>query len=434
MRFNTTKDKTQSVSFEQAVLKGLGADGELFMPVDIPPLPLDAIAAMKTMSLADISLSAAKNLLTDSVPHTVLEDIINDSFTFDVPVVSVTERISILELFHGPTLSFKDFAARFMSRLMAYFVRQADRKLTVLVATSGDTGSAVAQGFYRVPGIEVIILYPSRKISPLQEAQMTTLGDNITLLEVDGAFDDCQKLVKQAFVDPDLAGKLWLTSANSINIARLVPQSFYYFYAWSRLAPKGKPVVFSVPSGNFGNLTGGLLAKKMGLPVKKFIAAANANDVIPRYLQTGEFRPQPSKKTLSNAMDVGNPSNWTRIMDLYQHNLESIKDDIYSQSYRDADTVATIKQVFEKYGYILDPHSAVGWRGLEDYLKQSAGDTIGISVATAHPGKFPDIVENAIGRKITIPERLSACLNREKCPAKLSQKYDDFKAFLLHHL
>ena len=433
MRFHTTKDKTRSVTFEQAVLKGLAADGELYLPVDINRLPAGAIDEMKTMSLADISLSVAKNLLTDSVPHPVLEEIINESFTFAVPVVSVTDQISILELFHGPTLSFKDFAARFMSRLMAYFVRRADKTLTVLVATSGDTGSAVARGFYQVPGIQVIILYPGKKISPLQEAQMVTLGENITALEVEGTFDDCQKLVKQAFIDPDLLDKLWLTSANSINIARLVPQSFYYFYAWSQRAQKGQPLVFSVPSGNFGNLTGGVIAKKMGLPIKKFIAATNANNVIPKYLKTGVFRPQPSQKTLSNAMDVGNPSNFSRIMDLYRHDLDQIKDDIFSQSFSDSDTVTTIKRVFENYGYILDPHTAVGWRGLEGYLNQSDDNTYGITLATAHPGKFPDIVENAIGEQITIPQRLSACLDRKKYATKSSKIYEDFKTFLLLH-
>jgi threonine synthase len=431
MKLYSTRNTNKFISFEQAALKGLAEDGGLFMPTMIPTLDSRLLNNMKNMSFQEIAYSVGKTILQDDIPENILQNIIENAFDFDVPVVNITENIYVLELFHGPTLAFKDFAARFMSRLMSWLIRGSDKKLTILVATSGDTGSAVANGFYDIPGIDVIILYPSGKISMLQEKQIATFDKNITVLEINGTFDNCQSLVKQAFVDSEIKKKLWLTSANSINIARLFPQTFYYFYAFSRIVEDQKDVVFSIPCGNFGNLTGGLMAKKMGLPVSKFIAATNANDVIPQYFQTGAYKPQPAKKTISNAMDVGDPSNWDRIMDLYGNSLEKLTQDIFSANFSDEKTTETIRQVYNQYSYVLDPHSAVGYLGLKKYLEKNTENICGITLATAHPGKFNDIVENVIKEKIDIPSRLSACLDKDKKSIKLSRDFDVFKNFLM---
>ena len=430
MKFYSTKDRTKTVSLEYAVLRGLADDCGLFMPVNIPQLPKQFFSESRKMSFQEIAYRVAKNFFQSDLPDHLLQDIVSKAFNFDVVLAQLTDNIYVLELFHGPTLAFKDFAARFMSQLMSYFVRNSDKELTILVATSGDTGSAVAHGFYNIPGIKVIILYPSKKVSLLQEKQIATLDGNITVLEIRGTFDDCQRLVKQAFMDPDLQNKLWLTSANSINIARLIPQSFYYFYAFSKIEDSGKSVVFSVPSGNFGNLNGGILAKRMGLPVDKFVAATNANDVIPKYLSSGRFHPQPSRRTISNAMDVGNPSNWARILELFDNDLQKIRQEIFAVSVSEEQTRETMNHVFQQYSYIMDPHTAVGYLGLIKYLSETQNQTCGISLSTAHPAKFKDIVEKITGQSITLPERLATCLKKKNRSIVLSKEFAGFKEFL----
>jgi threonine synthase len=431
MEFYSTKQKNKLVSCRNTILKGIPDDGGLFMPVSIPKMPPEFFNRMGSLSFQEISFEIAKNLLHDAIPHKILKDIITDALNFDAPIFQLDDNIFVLELFHGPTLAFKDFAARFMARTMSFFVDDTDTKLNVLVATSGDTGSAVAHGFHNTPGIRVIILYPSKKISGIQEKQITTLGGNVIALEVEGTFDDCQALVKRAFLDPELSNKLWLTSANSINIARLIPQSFYYFYAYAQLKDKESPVVFSVPSGNLGNLTGGLFAKMMGLPVSKFIAANNVNNTFYKYLKTGTFKPQAAIKTISNAMDVGNPSNFARILDLYNNSVEKMRNDIYSASFSDNQTKNAIREVYNKYNYILDPHSAVGYMGLKQYFSEVKFQGKGIFCATAHPAKFSSIVEEIIGRKVEIPPRLKKYLDRERKSILISNDFEDFKDFLL---
>jgi len=431
MQFYSTKQRNRLVSCREAILKGIPDDGGLFMPVNIDIMPSEFFRKISNLSFQEIAFEVAKNLLRNAIPHKILKNIITDTLNFNAPIIQLSNNLFVLELFHGPTLAFKDFAARFMARTMSYLISSTDRKLNVLVATSGDTGSAVAHGFYNIPGIRVIILYPSKKVSAVQEKQITTLGGNIIAFEVKGTFDDCQALVKQAFLDHDLANKLWLTSANSINVARLIPQSFYYFYAYAQLKNKELPVVFSVPSGNFGNLTAGLFAKIMGLPVSKFVAANNVNNTVYKYLKTGVFKPQPSIKTISNAMDVGNPSNFARILDLYDYNVEKMRKDIYGASFSDEQTKNAINEVYNEYNYIMDPHSAVGYLGLKEYLSKEQLLADGVFCATAHPAKFPDIVENVIGKKVEIPLRLKKYLNREKQSTVINKDFKDFKNLLL---
>jgi threonine synthase len=341
----------------------------------------------------------------------------------------VEKDIFSLELFHGPTLAFKDFGARFLSGLLGYFANQQDKEITILVATSGDTGSAVANGFFNVPGTRVVVLYPSGKVSDIQEKQFTTLGGNITALEVEGTFDDCQRLVKLAFVDQELKSKLFLTSANSINIARLIPQSFYYFYAYAQLANKNKPIVVSVPSGNFGNLTAGLIAKRMGLPIQKFIAATNVNKVVPDFFSTKVFRPMPSVSTISNAMDVGNPSNFPRMYDLYGNDFERLSADVVSYYFSDDETRSALQKVYRTSNYVMDPHGAIGYLGLTRYFK-SQSDVTGIFLETAHPGKFREVVEETIGAEIKLPPRLEEFMLRSKKSTRISSHYHDFKSLL----
>ena len=432
MKFYSISNKKIIVSFKQAVLQGLAQDGGLFMPLTIPQLPLDFFKRINLLSFQDIAYEVSQLFVSDDIPEKVLQDIITKAFNFDLPLINLEKQIYGLELFHGPTLAFKDLAARFMARSMSYFIRNQKKELTILVATSGDTGSAVAHGFFGLEGVKVIILYPSHRVSLIQEKQLTTMGGNITALEVKGTFDDCQKLVKQAFVDQELNKYLSLTSANSINIARLIPQSFYYFFAYGQLKNKEKSVIFSVPSGNFGNLTAGLLAKKMGLPVGKFLAATNINDSVPQYLKTGYFKPRPSKKTISNAMDVGNPSNFARILELYGHQVQKIRKDINGISFTDQQTKSAIIEVYQKYDYILDPHSAVGYLGLKKYLRQNPNETRpGIFLQTAHPAKFLDLVQPLINKKVEIPQRLQKYLTKSKESIVLANKFADFKAFLL---
>lgn len=432
MKFYSTNNKNNTVSFKEAVLKGIADDGGLFMPSELPKLPDSFIKNISDIPFKEISFTIAKNLLNEELPDGVLSKIVNTAINFDAPVVLLDEKINILELFHGPTLAFKDFGARFMAETMSYLNKDSDKEVVILVATSGDTGSAVANGFYKVDGIRVVLLYPGGKVSKIQEQQLTTLGENITALEVEGTFDDCQKLVKQAFLDRQLIERITLSSANSINIARLIPQSFYYFNAYAQVCKKNQPVIISVPSGNFGNLTAGLFAREMGLPVKQYIAATNANDVFPDYLKTSVYTPRPSVKTLSNAMDVGNPSNFARILDLYGHNYNTIKEIIYSASFSDEQTKSAMKEVYSKYNYIIDPHGAVGYLAFQQYINENhLNNYSGVILETAHPAKFADTVEDVINKKIEIPERLRLCLDKEKQSIKISKDFDDLKNFLL---
>ena len=430
MRLYSTKNATNFVSLEEAVFKGLPDDNGLFMPEDIPLLPDTFIKNLRDYSFQEIGFEICKHLFKRVIPEADLRSIIEQSITFPAPVVKLDEHTYILELFHGPSLAFKDFGARFMAQLMSYFNRGNEHELVILVATSGDTGGAVAAGFYKIPGIKVVILYPSGKVSYLQEKQLTTLGENVAAIEVDGTFDDCQALVKQAFLDKELTQKIRLSSANSINIARLIPQTFYYFEAYKQMPDDGKPIVFSVPSGNFGNLTAGLFAKKMGLTIHRFIAATNANDVVPAYLNSGAYAPRPSVVTLSNAMDVGNPSNFERMMDLYCSTWNNLREDIKGYTFSDAQTEACMQDVFNKYGYIIDPHGAVGYLALQEYQRQNIG-TKGVILETEHPSKFLSDVERILNQKIEVPERLAILSEREKNAEEMGVEFLPFKEWLL---
>ena len=432
MNYYSTNGKSKLVSFREAVIKGIADDGGLFLPTELRVLPEDFFRNISSISFQEIAVEVAEKFIDDEIPANDLEELIYKTLNFPAPIISLNEKIFILELFHGPTLAFKDFGARFMAKSLSYLLRNENKEVVVLVATSGDTGSAVANGFYNVEGIKVILLYPSGKVSHIQEQQLTTLSGNITALEIEGAFDDCQRLVKQAFADNELNKLKNLTSANSINIARLIPQSFYYFNAYAQLSDKIKPVIFSVPSGNLGNLTGGLLAYKMGLPVQKLIAACNANDVLPHYVNSGEFIPKPSIKTISNAMDVGNPSNFARIVTLFKNDYNLIKKVLFSDSFSDDKTRLAMKEVFDKYNYIIEPHGAVGYLTLEEYIKNNPGDFQSIILETAHPAKFLDEVENNINKKIEIPERLRICLEKKKNSIKLSKNFNEFRNFLIN--
>lgn len=431
MQFYSTNNPEHVVDVRTAILDGLAPDGGLYVPVRMPTLPPFFFERLPRLSFSEIAFEVAAQFLEDDVPQDVLRRIANDAFNFPVPLVQLDAQTAILELFHGPTLAFKDFGARFMARLMAYFVHGLEKELTVLVATSGDTGSAVAHGFFGVPGIRVVVLYPSGKVSPLQEKMLTTMGGNVTALEVQGTFDDCQRLVKQAFVDADLAAKLFLTSANSISIARLIPQSFYYFYAYGQIPLSDVPVVMVVPSGNFGNVTAGLYAKKMGLPVARFIASTNANAVVPEYYTSGVFQPRPSVATLSNAMDVGNPSNFARIQHLYP-TVESLRKDFWTTSVTDQETQDAIRFLFTQYGYVSDPHGAVGFCGFQRYREQVTPPVHGVILETAHPAKFLETVEPLVSRKIDIPTPLQDCLKKQKNAVLLPADFSALKEFLLH--
>lgn len=431
MKYYSTNRKTPAVSLEEAVVKGLAADKGLFMPTTIKPLPQEFYDSIDRLSFQEIAYRVADTFFGEDVAADTLKQIVYDTLNFDVPLVKVTERIYALELFHGPTLAFKDVGGRFMARLLGYFIKKQGRKqVNVLVATSGDTGSAVANGFLGVEGIHVYVLYPKGKVSEIQEKQFTTLGQNITALEVEGTFDDCQALVKAAFMDKELNERLSLTSANSINVARFLPQAFYYFYAYAQLKRLGKAEngVMCVPSGNFGNITAGLFGKKMGLPIKRFIAANNRNDIFYQYLQTGEYHPRPSVATIANAMDVGDPSNFARILDLYQHSHAAISAEISGATYTDNQIRETVKETWQTYGYLLDPHGACGYRALHEQLQPNE---TGIFLETAHPAKFLDTVESIIGEKVDIPAKLQEFLKGEKQTLPMSKEFVDFKAYLL---
>jgi len=432
MKYYSTNNKSKFFSFEEAVMKGLADDGGLFMPGFIPNLGKDFFDNLENKSFAEIAFEVSKHFIEDEIPQSKLEEIVSEAINFPAPIVEIDKNLFVLELFHGPTLAFKDFGARFMAKTMGYFAQKENSHLNILVATSGDTGSAVANGFYNTPGINVYILYPKGKVSKIQEQQLTTLDKNITALEIDGTFDDCQRLVKTAFVDSELTEKLNLSSANSINIARLLPQSFYYMEGYKQIPDKTLPVVFSVPSGNLGNIMAGLFAIKMGLPVHKFIGATNKNDVFTEFIRSGKFNPRASVFTLSNAMDVGNPSNLVRIIDLYANSILEIRNDIYSATFNDDQTREAIKYVYKECDYVIDPHGAVGYLALEKFLKENSSQEFSsVVLETAHPAKFKDVVEEELNIDVEIPERLATCLTKEKRAIELSSDYKSLKEFLL---
>jgi len=434
MNLYSTNNTNLNVSFKEAVFNSMPQDKGLYMPVEIPQLPEDFIANLDKYTLPEIAFTVAKNMLAGAIPDDDLKALIDDAINFDAPVVELEANVYVLELFHGPSLAFKDFGARFMSRIMAYFLEDGEKQLDVLVATSGDTGGAVALGFLGVPNTRVTILYPKGKVSEIQELQLTTNGQNIRALEVDGTFDDCQTLVKQAFTDAALNEKFRLTSANSINIARLIPQTFYYFNAYAQLLRQGKSkVVFAVPSGNFGNIGAGLLAWKMGLPVHQFIAATNANDTVPEFLKTGVYQPKPTVATLSNAMDVSSPSNWVRIADLFKNDTAELKKSITAYSFNDEDTVKAIAKIFGAYKYVACPHTAIAWLALTDYLQKQDDDTTGVFLSTAHPCKFPDVFPEQIGKAVNIPEQVKNLQEKPKQATALQADFGEFKKYLLEN-
>ncbi|MHA4894294.1 threonine synthase [Pedobacter sp. PWIIR3] len=432
MKLYSTNNHKLETDFQTAVFNSMPLDKGLYMPSSIPELDADFIENIDKFTLTEIAFKIASTLLDGAIPTEDLKSIISEAINFDAPVVQLEDEVYVLELFQGPSLAFKDFGARFMSRIMAYFLQENERMLDVLVATSGDTGGAVALGFLGVKNTRVTILYPKGKVSDIQELQLCTNGQNIHAIEVDGTFDDCQALVKQAFADGELNEKLRLTSANSINIARLIPQTFYYFNAYAQLERIGKAeVVFSVPSGNFGNIAAGLLAFKMGLPVKQFIAATNVNDTVPRFLENGVYETKPSVQTYANAMDVGAPSNWVRIMDLFSGDVDAIKDKVTSYSFTDEQTLAGINQIYDDYKYIACPHTAIAYLALEQYRRKIKGSISGVFLSTAHACKFPDIFPEHIKSKIEIPEQVRELMDRPKCVTSLENSYPAFKAYLL---
>ena len=434
MKLYSTNDKNNLVDLKEAVLNAFPKDKGLYMPVEIPTLDSSFIKNLDQYSFEEIGFQVASRLIGKALPESDLYQLITRAINFPAPLVTLSENISTLELWHGPTMAFKDFGARFMAELMSYFLKDKERETTILVATSGDTGGAVAAGFHKVPGIKVIILYPTGKVSALQEKQLTTWGNNISAIEIDGVFDDCQRLVKTAFIDQDLKKKYNFSSANSINIARLIPQSFYYFEGYKQVKDKSKPVVISVPSGNFGNLTAGLLATKMGLPIHKFIAATNANDTVPAYLKTGTYAAKPSTPTLSNAMDVGDPSNFPRMQALFSGKDESstwnnLREIIQGDTYSDEQTLKAIKDIHTLHQYEADPHGAVGYLACQKYLLDHPTHQT-IFLETAHPGKFEDPMKQALG-EVSFPAKLEAFMSGEKVAESCSKKYEDFKSKLM---
>ena len=432
MEYYSTNHKTRKASLREAVVKGLAADRGLYMPERIPVLPRAFFNNIDTLSLQEISYAVANQLFGADVDQTVLKDIVYDTLNFDIPLSHITADIYSLELYHGPTAAFKDVGARFMARLLGHINRQGSHgTVNVLVATSGDTGGAVANGFLGVPGVRVYVLYPAGKVSKIQEAQFTTLGQNVTALEVNGTFDDCQELVKTAFIDPELNAAMSLSSANSINVARLLPQMFYYFHAYAELSRRGqldKELVVAVPCGNLGNITAAILAKRMGLPVKRFIAADNRNDILCQYLLTGQYRPRPSVATIANAMDVGDPSNFVRILDLYGGSHQAICREISGRAYTDEQISETVGTVYHAHGYLLDPHGATACRALQEGL---GNGEVGVLAETAHPAKFKGSIEGIIGRSIAIPERLQKFLVGRKQAVAMPTGFAAFKKFLL---
>ncbi len=430
MKYYSTNGKAPLASLEKAVVKGLAEDRGLYMPESIKPLPEEFFSDIQDMSFHDIACTVAQAFFGEDVPEEDLRRIVCDTLSFDVPAVKVCDNIYSLELFHGPTLAFKDVGARFMARMLRHFLSSGSGEVNVLVATSGDTGSAVANGFLGVEGIRVYVLYPKGKVSPIQECQFTTLGRNITAIEVDGVFDDCQALVKNAFMDSDLNAKMKLTSANSINVARFLPQSFYYFYAYAQMKKKGLAdnLVVCVPSGNFGNICSALFGKRMGLPIRRFIAANNSNDIFYKYLQTGNYEPKPSVQTIANAMDVGDPSNFARIYDLYGKSHDAIAADISGATYSDGQIADAMRSCYADNGYVCDPHGACGYQALKDGLKP--GET-GVFLETAHPAKFKSVVDGILRTDIEIPQKLQAFMKGTKQSVQMPNDYAAFRQLLL---
>ncbi len=433
MQLYSTNNKDLRVSFKEAVFNSLPADKGLYMPESIPELDPEFIHNLHMYSLQEIAFTVAKNILNGDIPDKDLKIIVDDAINFVAPVVELGDQVNVLELFHGPSLAFKDFGARFMSRVMSYFLQAGEKELNVLVATSGDTGGAVALGFLGVPNTKVTILYPKGKVSPIQELQLTTNGQNIRAIEIAGTFDDCQSLVKQAFNDPELREQFRLTSANSINISRLIPQTFYYFHAYAQLRRHGNTeVIFSVPSGNFGNIGAGFLAWKMGLPVKQFIAATNINDTVPVFLSSGEYTAKPSVQTYSNAMDVGDPSNWVRIMDLFQGSRSELKKLLTAYKFTDTETLSAIEEVYNEQQYIMCPHTAIAWLAAKQWLKihpEESAEVVFLS--TAHPCKFPEIFPQEIAKNIDVPSQVKELEGLEKLSVTLGKDFEGFKWYLL---
>ncbi|SKB57588.1 threonine synthase [Maribacter arcticus] len=429
MKFYSLNNTAPEVSFDIAVVNGIAPDKGLYFPEEIKPLPSSFFEKIESLSNEEIAFTAIQQFVSGLVPDNVLKDILKEVLDFEFPIVEITPNIGTLELFHGPTMAFKDVGARFMAQCLGYFSRSSKNKITVLVATSGDTGGAVANGFLGVKGVNVVILYPSGKVSDIQERQLTTLGQNIKALEVEGTFDDCQAMVKNAFLDKDLLAHMKLTSANSINVARWLPQLFYFLFAYKQAKSKGKEIIFSVPSGNFGNICAGLVAQRLGMPVNHFIAATNVNDTVPQFMSTKEYSPKPSKATISNAMDVGDPSNFIRIRHLFKDNFEELEKNLSSYSFDDNQTKEALKEIYSLNGYIADPHGAVGYLGLKKYQTQYP-NTYGIFLETAHPVKFLDIVEETLSEKLEIPAQIKKVMGKTKKSIQISN-YEGLKNFLL---
>lgn len=429
MNFYSLHTNDAKVSFKEAVINGIAPDGGLYFPEQIPQLPASFFDNIEGLSNLEIAFRALFPFVKEDIPETILREILEEVLDFDFPLVPISEHVSTLELFNGPTMAFKDVGARFMANCLGYFFRDSENKVTVLVATSGDTGGAVANGFLGVAGVEVVILYPSGKVSDIQERQLTTLGQNITALEVSGTFDDCQRMVKRAFVDTSLKGSVQLTSANSINVARWLPQMLYFLFAYKHLKASGKELVFSVPSGNFGNICAGMLAQRMGMPVRHFIASTNVNDTVPAYMQTAIYEPKPSVATISNAMDVGDPSNFIRIRKLYNDDFSELSKHLTSYSFTDKETKEAMKNLYTKAGYVADPHGAVGYLGLQKY-REKHPNTYGVFLETAHPVKFLDVVSSTLNVTLSLPPQIAKIMHKEKESVSISE-YEELRLFLL---
>ena len=430
MEFYSTQNKNTLVSLREAVFRGLPPDNGLYMPARIPNVPKETLEKFANLSFQEIAQTLTELLFEDDLGNTKITNIVDGAFDFPIELVEIEPGVHVLELFHGPTLAFKDFGARFMARLMACLRDSESREINILAATSGDTGTAVGQGFKGVEGVRVTLLYPSGKVSQIQEQQLTTIGNNVQALEIEGSFDDCQRMVKTAFLDPELGKQLTLSSANSINVARLIPQSFYYFFGFSRLTQTQHPIVFSVPSGNFGNLTAGILALRMGLPVDQFIAATNSNHIVPDYLASGLFEPKPSIMTISNAMDVGDPSNFARLQDLYG-NVDSMLREMSGAWFTDEQTKESILDVFHRLGYTMCPHTAIGYRALKEFQDKNSSFSTGVLLSTAHPAKFHDTVEEVTGTRVEMPGALREALQQPKSSIQLAPDYEYLKDYLL---
>jgi threonine synthase len=432
MTYFSLNRKAPDATFEQAVVKGLAPDKGLYFPASITPFTKDFLNNLEDFTDHEIAIQTIKQFVLPDIPEKALEEIISDTLDFDFPLVKLTKNISTLELFHGPTMAFKDVGARFMARCLGYFNKNNDHDVTVLVATSGDTGGAVANGFLDVKGVHVVILYPSGKVSDIQEKQLTTHQKNITALEVDGVFDDCQDMVKQAFLDKELTSQLQLTSANSINVARWLPQMFYFIFAYKRLKSLHNHISFSIPSGNFGNICAGMMLQKLGVPIQHFIASNNVNNVVTQYLQTEIYNPKSSIQTISNAMDVGNPSNFIRIQEIYGNDFHNLKQHLSSFSYSDAMTQDAMRELYEDFNYVADPHGAIGYLGAKDYLKLNP-NTHCVFLETAHPTKFLNVVEDVIQKKLELPEQIKSVIHKKKSSINICQ-YSELKSFLLNNL